>query len=39
MFRAVAALALYSVILGYNWVVMKRALLDASPFEIGRAHV
>ena len=35
MIRAVAALALYSVILGYNWVVMKRALLDASPFAFA----
>jgi drug/metabolite transporter (DMT)-like permease len=33
--RAVAALALYSVILGYNWVVMKRALADASPFAFA----
>ena len=35
MIRAVAALALYSVILGYNWVVMKQALADASPFAFA----
>lgn len=35
MLRAVAALALYSVILGYNWVVMKGALANASPFAFA----
>jgi drug/metabolite transporter (DMT)-like permease len=35
MMRPIAVLALYSAILGYNWVVMKHALLDASPFAFA----
>ncbi|PKO54793.1 MAG: EamA family transporter [Betaproteobacteria bacterium HGW-Betaproteobacteria-2] len=34
-FRAVAALLLLSVLWGYNWVVMKNALVDAGPFQFG----
>jgi drug/metabolite transporter (DMT)-like permease len=33
--RAFAALLLLSVLWGYNWVVMKYALLDAGPFQFG----
>lgn len=34
-FRAFAALLLLSVLWGYNWVVMKNALVDAGPFQFG----
>jgi len=33
--KAFAALLLLSVLWGYNWVVMKYALLDAGPFQFG----
>jgi drug/metabolite transporter (DMT)-like permease len=33
--RAFAALLLLSVLWGYNWVVMKYALLDEGPFQFG----
>ncbi|CAG0982775.1 putative cystine transporter YijE [Methylophilaceae bacterium] len=33
--RAVAALLLLSILWGYNWVVMKNALLDAGAFQFG----
>ena len=33
--KAFAALSLLSVLWGYNWVVMKYALLDAGPFQFG----
>jgi len=33
--KAFAALILLSVLWGYNWVVMKYALLDAGPFQFG----
>jgi len=34
-FRAVAALLVLSILWGYNWVVMKNALLDAGAFQFG----
>lgn len=34
-FRALLALLLLSILWGYNWVVMKNALLDAGPFQFG----
>jgi drug/metabolite transporter (DMT)-like permease len=33
--KAFGALLLLSVLWGYNWVVMKYALLDAGPFQFG----
>ena len=33
--KAFGALFLLSVLWGYNWVVMKYALLDAGPFQFG----
>ncbi|WP_439535510.1 DMT family transporter [Methyloversatilis sp.] len=33
--RALAALMLLAVIWGYNWVVMKIALVDIGPFQFG----
>jgi drug/metabolite transporter (DMT)-like permease len=33
--KAFGALILLSVLWGYNWVVMKYALLDAGPFQFG----
>ncbi len=33
--KAFAALLLLSVLWGYNWVVMKYALIDAGPFQFG----
>jgi drug/metabolite transporter (DMT)-like permease len=33
--KAFGALLLLSVLWGYNWVVMKYALLDAGPFQLG----
>lgn len=34
-FRAVAALLVLSILWGYNWVVMKNALVDAGAFQFG----
>ena len=36
--RAVAALALLALIWGYNWVVMKIALVDMGPFQFVAAR-
>lgn len=33
--KAFGALVLLSLLWGYNWVVMKYALLDAGPFQFG----
>jgi drug/metabolite transporter (DMT)-like permease len=33
--KAFSALMLLSLLWGYNWVVMKYALLDAGPFQFG----
>ena len=33
--KAFGALMLLSLLWGYNWVVMKYALLDAGPFQFG----
>ena len=33
--KAFGALILLSVLWGYNWVVMKYALLDAGAFQFG----
>lgn len=33
--KALLALVLLSIFWGYNWVVMKYALLDAGPFQFG----
>lgn len=33
--RAVVALLLLSILWGYNWVVMKNALVDAGAFQFG----
>ena len=33
--KAFAALLLLSIFWGYNWVVMKYALMDAGPFQFG----
>ncbi len=35
MIKAFLALILLSIFWGYNWVVMKYALLDAGPFQFG----
>lgn len=34
-FRAVIALLVLSILWGYNWVVMKNALVDAGAFQFG----
>lgn len=34
-FRAVVALLVLSILWGYNWVVMKNALVDAGAFQFG----
>lgn len=34
-FRAVVALLVLSIFWGYNWVVMKNALVDAGAFQFG----
>lgn len=35
VFRAIAALLLLTILWGYNWVVMKRALDDIGAFQFG----